>query len=181
MLMIHAAPARGGRSCKQDRGELPPSCDRVLVRRTPGLEELNELLARAVLVPTAVAAYNFKKLVHGFLALAAGVETERQIESGLMIDRIRLEAALEFRQVAEGCGLLGEFDRGARAGERRIVGLGLRRHGDEAPGRFDVAEVHMELREGGERRDVLGVLSQNGGVELGGPRCVALRGERRGL
>src|SRR4029450_10967399 len=99
-------PRVGGRSCKQDRGELPPSCDRVLVRRTPGLEELNELLARAVLVPTAVPAHNFKKLVDRFLALAPGVETERQIEPGLVRARGGFQTGLKLRTVAEGGGLV---------------------------------------------------------------------------
>src|SRR5918911_3548768 len=101
-------PRVGGRSCKQDRGELPPSRDRVLVRRTPGLEELNELLARAVLVPTAIPADDFKKLVDRFLAPAAGVEPEGQIEAGLVIGRVCLDPALQIRKIAEGGGLFGE-------------------------------------------------------------------------
>src|SRR5918993_3695653 len=85
----------GWASGKQDRGELPPSREGHLVHGTPGLEELNELLACAVIVPIAVAANDFKEVIGGFFAPVAGVEGDRQIEARLMVEGIGLDRALE--------------------------------------------------------------------------------------
>src|SRR3954463_7423212 len=56
-------------SGKQERGKLPPTCDGHLVHGAPGLEELDELLARAVVVPIAVAPNDFKEVIDRFFAL----------------------------------------------------------------------------------------------------------------
>src|SRR5829696_1051130 len=105
-----------GASGEQERGEPPPPCQRHLVHRAPGLEELNELLARAVLVPIAVAPDDFKEVVDSFSAPPAGVQPNGEIEAGLMIHGIALDLALQVREVAKRARLLGEFDGRAGAG-----------------------------------------------------------------
>src|SRR3569833_316970 len=55
---------------KQNRRQLLAAFDRRRIGEAPGLEELDELLARAVLVPLAIAADNLEQLLRRFLALA---------------------------------------------------------------------------------------------------------------
>src|ERR687894_1252162 len=93
-------------SGKQDRGKLAPSREGHFVHGTPGLEELNELLACAVLVPIAVLADDFKEVVDGFFAPSPGVERDGQIEARLMVEGIGLHPALEVRRIAQGARLL---------------------------------------------------------------------------
>src|SRR4051812_22399214 len=115
-------------SGKQDRGEPPPPRDRHLVRRAPGLEKLDELLASAVLVPTAIPTHDFKEVIDRFRTLPTGIEGDREVEPRLVIERVGFDPLLQIAEIAERSGLLGEVDRGAGAGERRIVRLGGRRH-----------------------------------------------------
>src|SRR5215203_2600156 len=89
----------GRRSGEQHRGQPPPPEKRHLIGRPPRLEELDELLAGAVVVPIAVAPHDLDELVDRLLALAASVEREREIEAGLMVERIRLDSALKLAGV----------------------------------------------------------------------------------
>src|SRR6266852_5118337 len=73
---------------EQDRRQPLARLDGGLIGRAPRLEELHQLLARAVVVPFAVALDDFEQLAGGLAALAAGIERGRQIESGLMIERV---------------------------------------------------------------------------------------------
>src|ERR1700716_1108883 len=54
----------------------------------PRLEELHQLLACAILVPFAVALDDFQQMVGRLGTVALRVERGRQIESGLMIERV---------------------------------------------------------------------------------------------
>src|SRR3954447_14171832 len=155
-------------SGKQDRGEPPPPRDRHLVRRAPGLEKLDKLLARAVLVPTAIPTHDFKEVIDRFRTLPAGVERDREIESRLVVEGVGVNALLQLAKIPEGGRLLGKLDRGASAGEQGIVRLGGRRHREEALGALEIAEVDMKLHESGERGRVLRVLAQDRSIELGG-------------
>src|SRR5262245_16364651 len=123
-------------SRKQDRGKPPPAGDGGIVGRTPRLEKLHELLARAVLVPSAVPTHDFKEVADGIIALAAGIEREREIEASLVIEGVCCDAALEVAEIPERGGLLGKLDRRAGAGDRGVVGLPGRDHGEEALGAF---------------------------------------------
>src|SRR5919199_148273 len=69
---------------EQDGRQLASPGDRHVVRRAPCLEELQELLSRAVLVPIAVPAHDLDELIERLLALAARVERDGEIEARLM-------------------------------------------------------------------------------------------------
>src|SRR5215510_1032925 len=62
--------------------------DGCLVGRTPGLEELDQLLARAVVVPLAVALDDLDEVVDRLLAAALAVQRDGEVEPGLMVARI---------------------------------------------------------------------------------------------
>ena len=83
-------------------------CGRVA--RAPGLEELQQLLARFFLVPMAIAAQDLNKLCHGAGAVAPRVQGKSKIEAGLMIVRVRLKSALQVVWIAEMAGLFGKIE-----------------------------------------------------------------------
>src|SRR6266850_3226669 len=62
---------------EQDRRQPLAPVEGRLVGRPPGLEQLHELLARAILVPFAIAAHDLEQVVERLLALALGVERDR--------------------------------------------------------------------------------------------------------
>src|SRR3984957_2891986 len=97
---------------KQDRRQPLASLDGGFIGRAPGLEQLHQLFARAVLVPFAVAPDDFEQLLRRLGALAAGVERRRQIESGLMIERVCGDFLFQLRHRADRLRLLGEIERG---------------------------------------------------------------------
>src|ERR1700754_4478924 len=68
---------------EQDRRQPLASLDSGLIRPAPGFEELHQLLARAVIVPFAVAPDDLEQLGGGLAALAAGIQRGCQVESGL--------------------------------------------------------------------------------------------------
>src|SRR5215217_2282462 len=129
MAMSAASLSSSG---EQHRRQSSPPEHRHVVGRPPGLEELDELLARRLVVPAALAPDDVDQRIDRLLAAAAGVERQGEIEAGLMVERVRLEPALELAGVAERGRLLSELDRGAGAGDRRVVLLGARRHGEKA-------------------------------------------------
>src|SRR5215210_9489295 len=147
MPMSAASPGSSG---EQHRRQPPPPEHRHVVRRSPGLEELDELLARRLVVPGALAPDDVDQRIDRLLAATAGVERKGEVEAGLVVERVRLEPALELAGVAERRRLFGELDRGAGAGDRRVVLLGARRHGEEALRTLEIVEVEMQLR---QRRD----------------------------
>ena len=119
-----------------DDKTLPPR-DRRRVLDAPGLEELHQLLARRLLVPGAVAADDLKQLLGRAGAVALAVQHDRQVEARLVVVRVRLEAPQQVGRLAELFGLRGKLERGAGAGDRRILLL-LRRQArreDRAPAR----------------------------------------------
>ena len=64
--------------------------------------------ARAIVVPFAVALDDFEQRCGGFRALAVGVERGREIESGLMIQRICGEFLFKLGYRADRSGLFGQ-------------------------------------------------------------------------
>src|SRR5271165_4199452 len=75
-------------SREQDRGQPLAAADGRLVGRTPSLEKLHELLARAVVVPFAVALDDLDEIVDRLCAASLAVQGDREIEARLMIERI---------------------------------------------------------------------------------------------
>ena len=134
----------------------------------PRLEELHQLLARAVLVPFAVALDDFEQLVGRFGAIALRVQRGRQIESRLMIERVCGDFLFQFGDRADGLRLFGEIDRGLHGLDRRVVALGFRHHGDGLLGLLDRACRHVAFRQPRECRDIGGVDRQHLGIDL---RC----------
>ncbi len=86
---------------EQHRRQPPPAIKRVLVLRAPGLEELDELLARGLLVPIALATNDLDEMVDGIFTLAACVGDERQIEARGMIVGVSGQTRFESRGIAE--------------------------------------------------------------------------------
>src|SRR6476659_2454761 len=97
---------------EQNRRQPLSSIDGRFVDAAPRLEELHELLARAVIVPLAVALDDFEQLVGRFSAVALGVERGRQIESRLMVERVCGDLLFQLGHRTARLGLLGEVDRG---------------------------------------------------------------------
>src|SRR2546423_1422741 len=64
---------------EQNRRQPLASIDGRFIRAAPRLEELHQLLARAVIVPLAIALDDFEQLVGRLRAVALGVERGRQV------------------------------------------------------------------------------------------------------
>jgi hypothetical protein len=65
----------------------------------------------AIVIPTTVAADDFKQRIRRFLAQPFGVEREREIEIGLQVVGIEVDAISQFVDLAEILGLLGVLKR----------------------------------------------------------------------
>src|SRR5512133_2050758 len=91
---------------KQKRRQLLAAFDRRGIGEAPGLEELDELLARAVIVPFTVALDDLEELLRRLLALALGVERDGKIEARLMIERIGEHLLFQLRERPERLRLL---------------------------------------------------------------------------
>src|SRR6185437_11944201 len=97
---------------EEDRGQSLASFDGRFIRPAPGLEELHQLLARAVVVPFAVALDDLEQLGGRLAALAGRVQRGRQIEARLKVARICRDLLFELAEGAERGGLLGKVERG---------------------------------------------------------------------
>src|SRR5262245_26177733 len=75
-------------SGEQDRREPPAPIDGRFVGGPPGLEELDQLLARSVILPFAVALDDLDQIVDRFRAPPLAVEGNGEIEAGLMVERV---------------------------------------------------------------------------------------------
>src|SRR5450830_1483724 len=111
---------------KQNRRQPLAAIQGGLVGRTPGLEELHQLLARAVLVPFAVALDDLDQVIDRLGALALGVEGYGKVEFRLMIEWIGENLFFQLRIRPERFRLLGDLECGARGRHRRLVWLGFR-------------------------------------------------------
>src|SRR5687768_739332 len=86
---------------EKQRRQALPSLHRSRVLGAPGLEELDELLARRGVVPGPVAPDDLQELVGCAGAVAGSIERQRQIEAGLIVTRIGLDAFGEIAGLAE--------------------------------------------------------------------------------
>src|SRR5262245_21953142 len=84
-LRSNGEPLMSRHSRKQNRGKPPARSDRERIGRPHRLEELEELLARGVLVPGAVAPDDLQELVDGRLALA-----RREERGGELVARLKI-------------------------------------------------------------------------------------------
>src|SRR5256885_16925327 len=108
----------GVRSRKQNRGEPLAGGDGERIGRPHRLEKFEQLLARTLLVPGAVAADNLEELVDAGLALARGEERGGKLVARLEILWVALDPGLELAQRAFGLAAgLGELEARARGGD----------------------------------------------------------------
>src|SRR3984893_13880676 len=150
------AKARGAEfpppSRKKQRGEFAPGADRRRIGRTPGVEKLQQLLARAIVVPGPVAFDDFNELGGRLLAPVLGLEEDGKIEPGLKVAGIRRDFSYKLGSIADGGGLPGEVERRS-GGNDRVVALAARgNRGQYGPGAFGLAGGNEELRQPGHVR-----------------------------
>src|SRR5262249_52590652 len=82
---LAARPAELG---KQNRRQPLAAVHGGFVGRTPGLEELDQLLARAVVVPFTIAPDDLQQIIDSLLASPLAIQGEREIEPRLMVERV---------------------------------------------------------------------------------------------
>ena len=95
-----------------------------------------------------------------------------------MIERIGGDFFFQLAERPERLGLLGEFERGARGGDRRLVALGFRHQRERLLGLLERAGLDIAAREAGERRHIAAAPRRALRIELGGARGIAF-GQRR--
>ena len=150
----------------------------MIVGRAPGLEELHQLLAGAVLVPGTVLADDGEQMVHRLLALAAGAERHGEIEAGLMVERVGGDLRFKLLHVAERAGGFLQLDGGAHGGDRAVIGGAGGREGKRRLGLFEIAGGELGAREADDGGEILGLLAKHGGEDFRRAGEIAL-GQRR--
>ncbi len=103
---------------KQNRRQFLAAFQRRRIGRTPGVEELHELLASAVFVPFAVALDDRVEMIGGLAALVLCVEGCGKLEARLMIERIGVYLLLQFVSRSNRLRLLGKLQSRTRGGDR---------------------------------------------------------------
>ena len=138
-------------------------------------------MRRGVVVPFAVALDDLDQVIDRLLAAALAGERDREIEPGLMIERIGRDLRSRSSSGPDRLRLLGELERGTRGRHRGIVALGLRHHRERRFSFFERTAQHVDAGKPGERGDVGVVLRQYLRVELGGAGGIVggERGHRR--
>ena len=121
-----------------------------------------------------------EQMIGRLLALACRIERDREIESRLMVERIRGDFLFKLADRADRLRLLGDFERRARRHDRGIVALGLGHQRERLLRLLDRAGLHIGAREAGERRHAARLLLQHLGVELDRLGGVAGRERRVG-
>src|SRR5665213_1058048 len=105
-------------SREHQRGEAAPRRHGQRVGRSHDLEELDELLARRLLVPGAVPAVEGQQLVDALFALAGAEERRREFEPRLMVVAVGGESGTELVGLAHRLHrLLGKLQRRVRGGD----------------------------------------------------------------
>src|ERR1700687_2894841 len=99
---------------EEDRRQPLASFDSRFIGRAPCVEKLHELLARAVIVPFAIAFHDCEQMFERVKPAAFAVERERKIEPGLMVELIGGDLLFKLADRSDRLGLFGEVARGAR-------------------------------------------------------------------
>src|SRR5262249_56040028 len=92
------------------RGEPLAAVDGGLVGGAPGLEQLNQLPARTVVVPFAIALDDLEQIIDRLLAPPLAVQAEREIEPRLMVERIGSDLLFEIGDGPDRFRLRGHFE-----------------------------------------------------------------------
>src|SRR3954466_4023122 len=122
-------------SREHQRRQPPPRAQGQRIGRPHRLEEFDELLARRLLVPLAVAPEQGQQLVDCLLPLAGAEQSGRQLEARLVVVRVLLDAGAQLGGGAHRLlPLLGEVERRTRRGNLRVARDVLRRTVEHLPG-----------------------------------------------
>src|ERR1700730_9309644 len=144
------AKARGAEfpppSRKKQRGEFAPGADRRRIGRSPGVEKLQQLLARAIVVPGPVAFDDFNELGGRLLAPILGIEDDGEIEPRLMVAGIGRDLSHKLGSIANGGGLSGEVERRSGGNDRVVTLAAGGNRGQNSLGAFELACGNEELR-----------------------------------
>src|SRR5215510_2633784 len=158
---------------KQNRRQPLTAIDGGLVGRAPGLEELDQLLARPVVIPLAIALDDPEQVIDGLLAAPLGIQRDREIEAGLMVERVRRDLLLELSDRSDRLCLLAQLECRAGRSDRGIVALGFRDHRQGLSRLLKGAGAHVAAREAAKGSEIAAVLRQHLGIEVGCARGVA--------
>src|SRR5262245_25830064 len=112
------------RSREQDRGEALATGNGELVLGTPGLEELDQLLAGRLIVPAALLADDAQEVVKGLLAAAGGIQRQSEVVAGLVVGRVLLDGLRQAGNLAGVDRGRGKIEGSAGADDGGIGGLG---------------------------------------------------------
>src|SRR3954468_456117 len=118
--LSHKRPALW-RLRKQNRRQPLAAVDSGLIVRAPRFEELHQLLARAIIVPFAIALDNFEQLLGRLAAAAVGVERGCKVGTRLVIEWVGGDFLFQLGERADRVGLFGKIDRGLHGPDRRII------------------------------------------------------------
>jgi len=125
---------------------------------------LQQLLARGLLVPLAVATEAFEQLGDGFLLLAGCRQRHGVVYAGLVVGRVGFDLGLQFGGVARFSGHTREVKRGTGTGDGCGVCLVGGYQVDGLLGAADVAALEVTLGEAGECCNVLWVFLEHAGI-----------------
>ncbi len=127
------------RSGKQKRRQLAPCAERRGIGIAPRLEELEQLLARTVIVPLAAGLHDEKQLIGRIFTPPLRVTHLRKIEPGLIIIGISLNSLFEFNRITDELDLVGQCKTCFQRPDGRRVLLVCRNLGQNFPRLFRVA------------------------------------------
>ena len=81
----------------------------MFVGRAPRFKELDQLLARRVVIPFTVAAHDLKQLVEGLLPTAIPIQRYGKVESRLVIERVGGDLLFQLGYWPKVSRLFGDF------------------------------------------------------------------------
>jgi len=123
----------------------------MFVSRAPGLEELDQLLARGVIVPFTIAAHDLDQLVERLLPTVISIQRYGKIKPRLVIERVGGDLLFQLGYWSKVSRLFGDFKGGTRRRHCGIISLGFRYLCQRMFGLLDVAGLQIGSRETGER------------------------------
>jgi len=141
--------------------------------RPDGVENLDQLLARRILVPGAVAPHQFEQFLDGGLGAALAVEGDGQIETRLMVVGVGFQAPPEGLGVARPAALLGKLQGGDGGRHLALLAQRLGQAVDRRAALRQVAGGDQTADHPGDGAGMGRVLRQNLGEDAAGARRVA--------